>query len=346
MTEIGVSDSPVKILVWAQLLGAQNLIYAEHEVMQIEELGSRGNCAVRVEHDRSWTDLAEVLSDFRPDIFHFIGHGSKGDLIALDMNESSPFPMEGRITPERLVATFRDDTNHVAGLFLNGCDTAHWAPHFIPEGGWVIGSTHPLSDDLGAFFAPLFYGYLLAGNLDSVAFDHALNDLREVATDAEMPTLVRWIADPEPSDFLQKIFSRQAFLLCAADEGSLVDLSTALKGVRSALGTQSIKTRVKIRGSSTVICRDPLPAQSVTEITRALDKVEADLQHLRTEFPVVVRYIDGWMHLELKDRDRFLLLADKIDDSRNFLLRKVNQCLPAAKQLPLMRLSSTIRGHA
>lgn len=343
MVKSMLSREPLKILVWAQLACAQDLELAQHEVDMIELLGSREDCIVHVARNRPWTELAAAVQEFEPTVFHFVGHGKRGNLVALDFAEGG-FVEETRISPRRLVKVLRDTGTSIQGAYLNGCDTAQWAPHLLPKDGWLIGSTTTLSDDLGGFFAPTYYQYLCDGLASSDAYYRTLQDVTLLTGSAGV-SLVRWVEDPDPNEFVHKIFCRQAFQVPVLDEGSLVDLGDALDGVRRALSTSALATRVDVAGSSTVLCTDPLDSELTARLKLRLECAEFDYRQLRKEFPQVVRFADGWMLTSLEERGRLMALADRLDDSRNQLLIVVNAHLPADRQLPMIARSSAVHGH-
>lgn len=337
-----LSREPLRILVWAQLACAQDLELAKDEIEMIERLGSRDDCIVRVERDRPWAEIAVTIQQFEPTVFHFIGHGKRGSLVALDFGTGGLIE-ETRISPQRLVTVLRSAGTSIQGAYLNGCDTAQWAPHLLPKDGWLIGSITTLSDDLGGFFAPTYYQHLCDGLTNSEAFDRTQQDVALLTGSVGVP-LVRWVEDPDPCDFLYKVFCRQAFQAPVLHEGSLLDLGDALDGVRRALSTNALATRVDVVGSSTVLCTDPLDTELTASLKLRLGCVEFDYRQLRKEFPQVVQFADAWMFTPFEERGRLMALADRLDDSRNQLLIAVNDHLPADRQLPMISRSSAIHG--
>jgi hypothetical protein len=125
-------------------------------------------------------------------------------------------------------------------------------------------------------------------------------------------------------------------------EASLLDLGDALDGVRRALSTNALATRVDVVGSSTVLCTDPLDTELTASLKLRLGCVEFDYRQLRKEFPQVVQFADAWVFTPLEERGRLMALADRLDDSRNQLLIAVNDHLPADRQLPMISRSSAI----
>lgn len=339
MREALARRGPFRILVWAQLRLAPDLLYANDEIRWIMDLEARSRCVVDVQVDRFWTDLPGAVESFQPDIVHFIGHGKRGALLAIDVDETG-MPAERKVSPRELLEAFRKPPMCLSGVFLNGCDTAHWAPHFVPNGGWLIGTNKRLSDDAGAFFAPRFYEYLVDGMSDGDAFDRAYAEIAGMV-DGESAPLVRWVEDPDPEDFLSKVFSRQGFLTPVSFEGSLLDLGEAIGGVRQSLSKGALATRAEMPGSSTIYCRGPLDPHVVARLMPRLTAVDVDYRQLRNGFPDVVRYADAWMEIPSASKSRLLELADRLDRSRNELLRTANDHLPDRKRLPLMAVSSS-----
>ena len=326
--------------MWAQLKYARDLVHANDEIKSIEALRSRDVCAVEVHRDEPWVKLKTIVGEFRPTVIHYIGHGKKGSLSALDL-ASTGIPEERIITPKQLVKAFRHAPVPIRGVFLNGCETAHWAPYFVPDNGWLIGSNTTISDDVSGFFAPLFYERILTGLSDGEAFDRSMKDMEPLASRKEVP-LVRWINDPAPADFLHKVFSRQAFHLPVFREASLADLGHALEGAGAALSTNSLAKRVDIAGSATIYCRHPLDATAVRELRQALIGAKFDFRQLRAEFPRLDRIPSGLTNISREDFNRLIHLADRLDGSRNQLLLAVNRYLPDAERFSMIDLSSTL----
>ncbi|WP_431074722.1 hypothetical protein [Microbacterium phyllosphaerae] len=335
----GPAFSSTRILVWAQLACAPDLDLARDEVARLRKLGLNVSFEVSVETDRPWSDLAEVLQSFDPDIFHYIGHGHRGRLIALDY-DSDTGRSEREITPAELTHAFRKRSARLRGVVLNGCDTAHWAPHFIPDDGWVVGATRNVGDDPGTLFADMFYTYIEAGASAKDAFEDAVEYVAQ-ADNGIRPPIVRWVMDPEPTVFLRQVFDRQSFRLPVRAEGSLYDLASALDGAHDALSTRTLATRTQIEDQSVVYCREPLDRELVRVLKKRLTLIRADLRLLIREFPDVVRFIDGWMSVQPDEWPYLLFLADRIDASRSALLSVVNATLPPDQHFPPIRLSSS-----
>ncbi|MHC5796494.1 CHAT domain-containing protein [Lacisediminihabitans sp. FW035] len=330
-----------RILVWAQTSAGRPLAAAADEIDYLRQLAKDYPIKLLVEvvENGYWADLPGHISRFRPTVLHYIGHGRRGSLLVLD-RDSAGFPGEVSIGPDDFADILRGATNSLRGVFLNGCETAHWAPHLIPPDGWIVGMNHKIDDHLASEFSGNFYSALLDRGSSDLAFEAVLRGIQDHPQFTE-GTIVRWTEDPLPNDFLHKVFSRQAFLTSALEEGSLLDLCDALKGVRQALKTRGLALRNDLGLSGQISCRTPLGKDIVTPLLARLKVAEGDLRQLRQQFPLVVKCSDGWMNVESEEIEALLDLADRLDRSRNELLRIVNQSLPTYKRLPMITLTST-----
>lgn len=330
------------ILIWAQLTSGAPLPNAEDEINALQDLHGKDGITVTVRREEPWSALRSTIDEVKPSIFHFIGHGKRGHLDTNDVDDDG-FPGPTRITPPQVAEAVNFPGSSVTGLFLNGCDTAHWAPHLIPADGWFIGATRPMNDDEASFFASRFYPKLAAGESEASAFESTLGDMEQLGHSGS-GRMVRWVADPTPTDFLHKIFSRPALTYATVDEGSLQDLAAALDGVRKALTTKRLITREDLGNARTVYCRERFDDELIGHVKSRLSAVTTDLRQLRKEFPRVVQWAnDGHLYTD-EDRQRFLTLADRLDTSRNVLLAAANEHLPGHQQLQPIPMSSQVRG--
>ena len=332
-----------RILVWAQTSAGRPLAAAADEIGYLRQLAEDSPLELHVEavENGYWADLPGHISRYSPTVLHYIGHGRKGSLLVLD-RDSAGFPGEVSISPEDFADVLRGATNSLRGVFLNGCETAQWAPHLIPRDGWIVGMNYRIDDHLASEFSANFYTTLRDRGSSGQAFESALRRIQNHSHFTE-GTIVRWTEDPLPNDFLHKVFSRQAFLTSALEEGSLLDLRDALKGVREALRTRGLALRNDLGLSGQISCRTPLGKDIVTSLLTRLKVAEGDLRQLGQQFPLVVKNSDGWMDVKSEEFDALLDLADRLDRSRNELLIIVNQSLPAHKRFPMIALTSTTR---
>lgn len=329
-----------RVLVWAQTNVGRPLASAAHEIDFLVWLANESTIALDVEivENGYWAELPEHISRYRPTVLHYIGHGRRGSLMVRD-RDSAGFPVEVEISPDQFADVLRDAGTWLRGVFLNGCETAHWAPHLIPQGGWIVGINYKVDDHLASEFSSNFYTTLADGGSVEVAFGTGLDEVRGHLR-FRKGTFVRWFEDPDPDDFLHKVFSRQAFLTSTLEEESLLDLSNALKDVRHALKTNGLALRHDLGMSRQVSCRTPFSKELVAPLLDQLKVVRDDLSHLRRRFPLVVKYGDGWMEVPQDEIGTLLHLADRLDHSRNELLRLVNRIIPVNKNFQMIMPTS------
>lgn len=310
----------------------------------MEALNRRDGFDVKVCTDEPWEDLADVIGDFDPHIFHFIGHGKSGKLAALAI-QSAGSPGETLITPMQLSeGLFRGSTS-LEGVFLNGCETSYWAPHLIPSGGWFIGANRRTSDAAAALFAKEFYRRLERGSANERAFDDALH-LVTNTNGYSQPPIVRWVEDADPANFLQKVFDREAFRASAGRESSMDELCDALEDIRRALRYGRLFTRVDMGNPSIIYCTGKLDAAAVKQLRRLMRDVFSDFKGLRGEFGAVVNLGSDLDRIPRAQRARFLYLADRLDASRNQVIEALWELLPVPLMLDEITLTSEALGES
>ncbi|GAA1132634.1 hypothetical protein GCM10009651_15460 [Microbacterium natoriense] len=335
MTSVAPSSpSSFRILIWAESAYEPPLDNAEYEIAQIELHGRRAGGVVEVVKDRPWSELAVAMAAFSPDIFHFIGHGRNGSLDTFDVDEEN---MRSRclISPAKLAHTLQSGSPRLRGVFLSGCQTAHWAPHLIPHDGWFLGTTRDIDDDSIAFLSDSFYEFLCDRREPRGAFDEAM-ERTAAGGFGELPSATMWMEELDHDEFLHNVFSRQAFRITTRHESSFGDFDDALRGVDSSVRFGRIALRETLGAARFVRCSGELDPSLVRGIRQRLAVVQADLRQLRSSFPRLVTDPGYWTRVPAADTDFLNHLGERIDRSRDFLLRFVNSHLPDDKQLPLI----------
>ncbi|MGO4489457.1 hypothetical protein [Microbacterium sp. 2RAF4] len=330
-----------RVLVWAQLRLASDLREAPVEAQMLDDLNKGERYEVDVKTDEPWEDLECAIRDFDPHVFHFIGHGKRGRLeVARHDHQGMPTPSTA--TPRELHAALRD-AHSLDGVFLNGCETSQWAPHLIPQGGWFIGANRKVDDAGARLFAEKFYELFEARSPNRNAFDGALGHVANTSGHSQ-PPIVRWVEDPDPEDFLHKVFDREAFRASVGRESSMQELKDALKGITKSLRGRRLITRETLGVPNVVHCTEPLDPQAVDVIRRRMSAVNFDFRQLAQEFSSVPNLGSSLDRIPQPDRRRFLLLADRLDNSRNETINAVNELLPLSLWLPEVELTSSTVG--
>ncbi|WP_153002280.1 hypothetical protein [Microbacterium oxydans] len=341
MTLRGLAHLRTRVLVWAQLHLARDLLEAPIEAQMLEHLNTGERFDVQVRADEPWEDLESAIRDFDPHVFHFIGHGKRGSLVVAGRDQQG-WPIASTATPRELHAVLRD-AQSLNGVFLNGCETSQWAPHLIPQGGWFIGANRKVDDAGARLFAEKFYELFEARSPNRNAFDGALAHVANTSGHSQ-PPIVRWVEDPDPEEFIHKVFDREAFRASVGRESSMQELKDALKGITKSLRGRRLITRETLGVPSVVHCTEPLDPQAVDVIRRRMSAVNFDFRQLAREFSSVPDLGNSLDRIPQRDRRRFLRLADRLDDSRNETINAVNELLPLSLWLPEVELTSSALG--
>lgn len=338
MTLRGDGHPRTRVLVWAQLRLASDLREAPVEAQMLDDLNNSERYEVEVKTDEPWEDLESAIGDFDPHVFHFIGHGKRGSL-EVARRDDQGMPIPSTATPRELHAALRD-AHSLDGVFLNGCETSQWAPHLIPQGGWFIGANRKVDDAGARLFAEKFYELFEARSPNRNAFDGALAHVANTSGHSQ-PPIVRWVEDPDPEDFLHKVFDREAFRASVGRESSMQELEDALKGITKSLRGRRLITREILGAPNVVHCTEPLDPQAVNAIRHRMKAVTFDFRELAREFSSVPDLGSSLDRIPQRDRRRFLFLADRLDHSRNETINAVNELLPLSLWLPEVELTST-----
>jgi len=99
-------------------------------------------------------DLVNILTKYKPNIIHFIGHSNlDGKLKLKDDAEGK----EDDISPDALSKTFKLLKEHLQCVFLNACYTDVLAEEIKKSTDCVIGMTRSIDDEVAPFIAEGFY---------------------------------------------------------------------------------------------------------------------------------------------------------------------------------------------
>ncbi|WP_282848204.1 CHAT domain-containing protein [Microbacterium oxydans] len=336
MSLTGEDRPRTRVLVWAQLHLASDLREAPIEAQMLEDLNSGERYEVEVKADEPWEDLESAIRDFDPHVFHFIGHGKRGNL-EVARHDDQGWPIASTVTPRELHAALRD-AQSLSGVFLNGCETSQWAPHLIPPGGWFIGANRKVDDAGARLFAEKFYDQFETQSTNRNAFDVALAHVASTSGHSQ-PPIVRWVEDPDPKEFIHKVFDREAFRASVGRESSMHELRDALRGITKSLRRGRLITREDLGTASVVHCTEPLDPRAVDAIRHRMRAVNFDFGQLAREFSYIPDLGSSLDRIPQRDRRRFLRLADRLDDSRNETINAVNELLPLSLWLPEVELT-------
>lgn len=318
-----------------------DLGYASQEVEKLLALHSEDCRVVYAGRELEWDRLATFAAGVRPTIFHFIGHGdAQGQIKVREGGGWFWRPAEGAIK------VIRAASSTLEGVYLNACFSGTTGPELLepllPTGGWAIGTTSAIDDDLAAVFAENFYRHLRG---ESASPEKAYKIARAYAeADWTMPNEVShsaWFSQspfPPVSEMAQDvnrriraIFSRPAFTTRMRDDASMQELDDALQDVSHALGTGEVLSR----RHQTVIQSASFPPEwleapeiqsFLVDATRGLIKARSDLAVLKAGSPSEDRIIGNVLNFDSNvPEHEWMLRVNKVDRARNQILEAANK---------------------
>ncbi|WP_083403562.1 CHAT domain-containing protein [Curtobacterium sp. MCBA15_001] len=332
-----------RIVVWDR--STEDLGFAEIEVKSIRALHGGSTEVVEVPSSVDWEDLGAFVGSVKPTVFHFIGHGSANGSLALseDLRRSS----------SDLIRLVRAAYSGLRGVFLSGCFTANPGPELLaeltPAGGWLVGTTAAVEDELAAQYAGHFYRQLLNVNADPARADQVASAY--VVSDwVELPPHRVWVSHsnlPPVSQMaqdihiaLRQILDRPAFKIEMRQEFSLQQVLDALDDVSHALGTGQVRSR----RWRTVVDPASFPPEWLQD--RAIQKFVGSAHRAIVNVRHALADLDGFLNgadnvgnvvAQLTDKEltAVMELSNKIDHSRNVILKEVNRLLVSRQVLPL-----------
>jgi hypothetical protein len=118
-------------------------------------------------------DILTHLLNAEPEIVHFSGHGTKGELVFEDEagNASS-------LGTDAIASALKQMTRNLNCVVLNACDSDHLAERLATHVDVVIGCTAPIDDDAAITFSIGFYQAVAAGRSYAESFDFGLANLK------------------------------------------------------------------------------------------------------------------------------------------------------------------------
>lgn len=129
-------------------------------------------------HKSTHAELVNVTDDigqFKPDIIHFAGHGTKTGIQLVDHNGLSK-----ELAPEKFGALLNCFENyHPDLIYLNACYSARQAEALLPFTRFVIGFFYAADPDLAVESAQLFYKRLGNGHTYKEAFESTIHNLKD-----------------------------------------------------------------------------------------------------------------------------------------------------------------------
>ncbi|MBD0261408.1 MAG: CHAT domain-containing protein, partial [Tolypothrix sp. Co-bin9] len=117
-------------------------------------------------------DIRRAISEERPQIVHFCGHGIEdGSLVLEDDGERDIF-----VSPEGLAELFELHKNYVNCVVFNACHSAIAAASIVQHIDYAIGMNKPIGDASAIVFAEGFYDGLGYKNIDEDIVERAFKE--------------------------------------------------------------------------------------------------------------------------------------------------------------------------
>lgn len=141
------------------------------------------------------SDLQQVILQYKPQILHFSGHGSKSP--GLTMGDESGNAVH--VNAAAIAAVVRAAAPLIRMVILNACTTLPVISHFQDAVDYTIGMERPISDEAAIWFSAAFYGALAAGTSVEKAFEWGIARLEtEGSQEADIPRLLKraGLSDP------------------------------------------------------------------------------------------------------------------------------------------------------
>ncbi|WP_405641684.1 effector-associated domain EAD1-containing protein [Streptomyces sp. NBC_00019] len=139
------------------------------EYRTIEEAARRGSrraLDIRLSAATRRRDVIPALTEHKPDVLHFGGHGAPSGQLLLEEDDGSVVP----VGAEALAAVL-DAVGGVTVVVLNACHLGRYAEVLAPHAQEVIGSPERLADQDALAFCRDYYAALALGASWEDAFD-------------------------------------------------------------------------------------------------------------------------------------------------------------------------------
>jgi hypothetical protein len=155
---------------------------AEHRLLRnmMRDNAEAGNCELLVEWAARATELQTALTEFKPHIVHFAGHGDK-DGICLENDEG----MGQSVSKEELGLLFNLSLKQLRLVVLNACYSAPQIERLGQSVDYIVGTNVPIADETAVRFTANFYQALAVGSTVREAFHKAQGQLAESGENAE-----------------------------------------------------------------------------------------------------------------------------------------------------------------
>lgn len=327
----------------------EQLPLAEEEVRSLESHRSREVDVVSAGQALVRDDLGKFVALVKPTIFHFIGHGtSRGELVV----------NEGRNTVARPIASVlkvvRAASSDLEGVYLSGCYTSVPGPESLevlaPGGGWVVGTTHAVDDDVALMFTQKFDEHLFDPNMDvSAAFDLAKAYVDADLGDAAPHSVWKTLSPMPRADSMARtvfqalrgVFDRSAMQVSMRMEFSFAELDDALQDMSHALGTGQVRSR----RNNSVILPSSFPVEWLYErrIAEFVRKARIGISTVRRNLDVLRRGATGTDRVSgnvlnfdgSMSRADWMRQVNKVDTARNKIVEAANELTAGSGELPL-----------
>jgi hypothetical protein len=135
-----------------------------HKALHRDALDVVSRLAVRPD------DLVQAMVQYRPDIVHFSGHGTKAGQIVLCDADSRPKP----VCKEALVSLFTVFKENIKVIVLSACYSQVQAEAIIQHIPCVVGMSEAVGDKAAITFATSFYRAIGSGYSVRSAFDQGV----------------------------------------------------------------------------------------------------------------------------------------------------------------------------
>jgi CHAT domain len=316
-------------------------------------------------------DLIQSLNEYKPQIIHFSGHGSKtGEIILVDDN-GQPKP----VSPEAIKMLFKTMRDNIQLVVLNACYTKVLAESIVDTVGCTIGMNTSIGDNAAIIFSASFYRAIGFGHSVQNAFEQGKTALLlDGVPENQTPELLSQkylnleemhllILPPDDVSLLKQhrvMFDRPAYQTPCIDELFLSELLGAIDDTQAALNTGKLYSRSG-KLLATFPNKNDYRSNEFRETFRFISRELTHLKRLtvnfqKTYFETNPEYsnhqnvfgnIFGWASSVQRTSDSetfktFVKEMDNIDETRNRILKSINTLLSKYELQPLelIQLSS------
>lgn len=167
-TPEGTPDDRLTVLCLLAGPREKSRLQLRHEYRTIEEAARRGRrrtLDIRLTAATRRRDLIPALTEHKPDVLHFGGHGSADGDLLLEEDDGSVAPVSAKA-----LGTVLDAVGGVTVAVLNACHLGRYLDVVRPHVGEVIGSPAKLNDEDALAFCRDYYAALALGESWEKAF--------------------------------------------------------------------------------------------------------------------------------------------------------------------------------